>query len=181
MPLRLLAAALLAAGIAPAQAVDLGPDGASIEIGAGRHAVQMVGVDLVWDWNFERLRRAELTAHTELMLNRWRAHALEGGHFELTQAVLLPSLRMRLDRGSSPWFLEVGVGASWMDHTFMTPPDRRFGSRWNFYDVVGAGYTFGGAAGRNEIGLRWSHVSNAGLKKPNPGQDFLQLRYVRRF
>jgi lipid A 3-O-deacylase len=46
---------------------------------------------------------------------------------------------------------------------------------------MGLGYTLGGPDGKQEIGLRWSHTSNAGLKKPNPGQDFLQLRLVQRF
>ena len=34
---------------------------------------------------------------------------------------------------------------------------------------------------QHELGIRWVHVSNGGLKEPNPGQDFLQLRYVSRF
>jgi len=29
--------------------------------------------------------------------------------------------------------------------------------------------------------LRIQHSSNASLKKPNPGQNFLQLRYARHF
>jgi lipid A 3-O-deacylase len=53
--------------------------------------------------------------------------------------------------------------------------------RQAFLDVMGLGYTLGGPDGKQEIGLRWSHTSNAGLKKPNPGQDFLQLRLVQRF
>jgi lipid A 3-O-deacylase len=31
------------------------------------------------------------------------------------------------------------------------------------------------------VALRWVHISNAGFKQPNPGQDFLQVRYVQRF
>lgn len=179
--LRPLAAALLLAGIAPAHAFDLRPAGASVQVGAWNHGTAMAGVGLLWDWDFERLRkRAELTAHTELMVNRWRADALGGGNQELTQLVLLPTLRMRLDRGASPWFFEVGVGASWLDRNFATP-DKTFSTRWNFYDVLGVGHTFGGPSGKHELGLRWNHVSNAGLKDPNPGQNFLQLRYTMRF
>jgi lipid A 3-O-deacylase len=179
--LQLAAAAALLAPSAPALAVDFAPVGASIEAGIGRQGTRMAGVGLVWDWDFERLRRkAELTAHTELMVNRWRADAVGGGNFELTQLVVLPSLRMRLDRGASPWFVEVGIGASWMDRDFETPR-KRFSTRWNFYDMLGVGHTYGGVDGHHEVGVRWSHVSNAGIRKPNPGQDFLQLRYVYRF
>jgi lipid A 3-O-deacylase len=161
-------------------AFNLRPDAVSVQAGIGKHGTADAGVGLVWDWNFERLRRkAELTAHTELMINSWHADAIGGGHQSLTQLVLLPTLRMQLSRGASPWYIEVGVGASWLDQHFKTP-DKDFSTRWNFYDVLGAGRTFG-VQGRHELGVRWVHVSNAGIKKPNPGQDFLQLRYVARF
>src|SRR4051794_14452487 len=94
--LRLVAAALSCAWwAAPAHALDLTPHGASLEVGAGGKGTAMAGVGLVWDWDFERLRRsAELTAHTELLLNHWRAHGLGGGHLDVNQLVVLPSLRM---------------------------------------------------------------------------------------
>jgi lipid A 3-O-deacylase len=178
--LRLAAAGLLAALAWPTHAFNLRPDAVSLQGGVGSHGTSNAGAGLVWDWNFERLRRkAELTAHTELMVNSWRADAVGGGHQALTQVVLLPTLRMQLSRGASPWYLEVGVGASWLDQRFVTP-DREFSTQWNFYDVLGMGRSFGPAA-RHELGLRWVHVSNGGIKKPNPGQDFLQLRYVARF
>lgn len=178
---RLAAAALLAAPALPAGAVDFTPDGVTFEAGAGKDGARMAGIGLVWDWDFERMRRkAELTAHTELKLNRWRADAVGGGHQELTQIVLLPSLRMRIGRGQSPFFIEVGIGASWLDRAFETP-ERRFSTRWNFYDMLGVGYSLGGVDGTHEVGLRWTHTSNAGIRKPNPGQDFLQARYVLRF
>jgi hypothetical protein len=113
------------------------------------------------------------------MLNQWRADAMGGGKQSLTQIAVVPSLRMRLAQGRSPWFLEVGVGLSYMDRLLVTP-NKSFSTRWNFYDLLGAGYSFG-ASREHELGVRWVHVSNAGLKKPNPGQDFLQLRYTQRF
>jgi lipid A 3-O-deacylase len=175
----LLAGALLASTPA-AHAIDFTPDAASLRIGAGSHGTSMAGVGIVWDWDFERLRRkAELTAHTEFMVNTWRADAVGGGTQTITQLALLPSLRMTLSQGRSPWFIELGVGISWMDRLFVTP-QKRFSTQWNFYDMMGVGYQFGANRG-HELGLRWAHVSNAGLKKPNPGQDFLQLRYVARF
>lgn len=177
---RLLAAGLCAAGLQSAHAFDWRPDGVSLRAGAGGNGTAMAGVGVVWDWDFQRMRRkAELTAHTELMLNHWSADAVGGGRQGLTQVALVPSLRMRLARGASPWFIELGIGVSWMDRKFTTPR-KTFGSEWNFYDVMGVGYSFG-EEHEHELGARWAHVSNAGLKNPNPGQDFLQLRYVRRF
>lgn len=179
----ILAAGLLAAGIPLcAHAVDWQPDAFTLKTGVGEHETLMVGGGLRWDWDFWRLRRkSELTAHTELMFNQWHAQKPDrSGYRWYTQVVLLPTLRMRLDRGASPWFLEVGIGASWMDHKFETP-DKQFGSQWNFYDVLGAGYTFGGPRGKHEVDVRLVHFSNAGLKNPNPGLNFIQLRYTKEF
>jgi lipid A 3-O-deacylase len=179
----ILAAGVLVAGIPlAARAVDWQPDAITIKAGVGDSDATMVGTGLRWDWDFWRMRRkSELTAHTELMLNEWHAEKPDRSAYRYyTQVVLLPSLRMRLDRGASPWFLEVGIGLSWMSHKFQTP-DKQFGSEWNFYDVLGAGYTFGGPRGKQEADLRLVHFSNAGLKDPNPGLNFVQLRYSREF
>jgi lipid A 3-O-deacylase len=164
-----------------AHAFNLAPDAISFEVGAGGHSTAMASAGLTWDWDFESLRRkAELTAHTELLVNHWHADALGGGSQSFTQLAVLPSLRMRLDRGASPWYIELGIGASWLDRPFVTP-SKTFSTQWNFLDMMGVGYTLGGPGGKQEIGLRWTHTSNAGIKKPNPGQDFLQLRLVQRF
>jgi len=47
-------------------------------------------------------------------------------------------------------------------------------------DVAGVGRSFG-ADRRRELSLRLSHSSNAGIKEPNPGETFLQLRYAVKF
>ena len=173
------AAVLAVAG--PALATDFRPDGVAVEAAVGSRGTNMAGLGLVWDWDFERMRRkAELTAHTELIINRWRFDAMDGGKDELTQFALLPSLRMRLKQGRSPWYIELGIGASWMDRDYQTP-QASFSTRWNFYDVLGIGHTFGGVDGQHELALRWTHVSNGSIREPNPGQDFLTLRYVARF
>lgn len=176
----LLAAAVLAAAAFPSHALDLEPDGVSVQAGPGTHGSRVAGVGVIWDWDFERMRRkAELTAHTELMVNHWDAREFGGSRQAITQLVVLPSLRMRLSRGASPWFIELGIGASWMDRLFVIP-EKSFSTQWNFFDMMGLGHTVGGANGGQEVGLRWVHVSNAGFKRPNPGQDFIQLRYVKR-
>lgn len=176
-----LAGALIA-GAASAQAFDLRPDAITLQAGAGEHSVRMVGAGLRWAWNFDSMRKsAELTAHTELMANQWRAERADrSAVVQYTQLVLLPTLRMQLARGASPWFLEVGIGVSWTDHPFQTP-GHTFSTQWNFQDVLGAGYVIGGPKGRDEIQLRLGHFSNAGIENPNPGQNYLQLRFARRF
>ena len=177
--MRAVAAVLIHAAAAGAGATVLRPDGVSMQGSLGTNATWMGGLGVVWDWDWERLRRkAAITGQTELFVNHWQADGLAGGRASFTQFGLLPTLRIHLSRGSSPWFLELGIGASWMDRRYQTP-ERAFSTRFNFYDVLGAGYLFG--EHRHEIGLRFVHLSNGGIKEPNPGQDFLQLRYVSRF
>jgi len=179
---RSCSAALLAACLPLAHAADWHPDAVTLKVGGGDSHAAMAGTGLRWDWDFERMRRkSELTAHTELMLNGWRAEKPDrSGDRFYSQVVLLPSIRMRMARGASPVFLEFGIGLSWMNRKLETP-DRQFSTQWNFYDVLGLGYTIGGPQGKNEIDVRLVHFSNAGIKNPNPGLNFLQLRYSHEF
>jgi lipid A 3-O-deacylase len=66
-----------------------------------------------------------------------------------------------------------------MDRKFRTQ-DKEFSTAFNFVDVIGVGRSIG-ADRRQELSLRISHISNAGIKKPNPGEEFLQLRYAVMF
>ncbi len=47
-------------------------------------------------------------------------------------------------------------------------------------DHLAAGWQFGPRRD-HELTLRIQHFSNAGIRHPNPGENFVQLRYARRF
>ena len=97
----------------------------------------------------------------------------------MVQVGLVPLVRWRPDEGRSPWFVEGGIGLSWLDGDLRTP-ERTFSTRLNFSDNLGIGRSFG-ARGEQELSLRWQHTSNAGIRKPNPGQDLLLVRYAHAF
>ena len=59
---------------------------------------------------------------------------------------------------------------------YKTKTDDLNGSNWNFAEQLGWRFPQQANSGRVEFALR--HVSNAGLKKPNRGEDFLTLAYV---
>jgi hypothetical protein len=59
---------------------------------------------------------------------------------------------------------------------YKTKTDDLDGSNWNFAEQLGWRFPQLANGGRVEFALR--HVSNAGLKKPNRGEDFLTLAYV---
>lgn len=112
-------------------------------------------------------------------LSHWSADAYAGSQTSFNQIGVVPMFRYRPDAGQSPWFFEVGVGASYLDGTYQRG-NQAFGSRWNFSDHLGAGLSFG-ADRRQELGVYVKHTSNAGLDGSNPGETFYQLRYSYRF
>ena len=74
-----------------------------------------------------------------------------------------------IDRSGLQLF--VGGGAA-----YKTETDELNGSRLNFAEQLGWRFPRQENGGRVEFAIR--HISNAGLKKPNKGQDFLTVAYV---
>jgi lipid A 3-O-deacylase len=176
---QLLLAAALAAGSSAAWPADLRPSGAFIYGGVAERQSYSVTAGVYWPWEWRReFGRSELSGLTEAFVSHWSAR-IPGGRHSLTQAGLLPLLRIRAQRGRSDWFFEAGIGVSLMDHAYHTRT-KEFGSAFNFVDVLGVGRSFGSDR-RHELGLRLTHVSNGSIKKPNPGENFLQLRYAVSF
>lgn len=120
-----------------------------------------------------------VTGAWDLYLSEWRTDGLAGQRRHYTQIGLVPMFRYRFDGGQSPWFVEGGIGVSYMNEPYQIP-SKRFKTQWNFSDHLGLGRNFGSAR-QHELGLYVKHVSNAGLSTPNPGETFLQLRYGYNF
>jgi lipid A 3-O-deacylase len=165
--------------IGHAQALDLMPHGVFAVAGVAPAGTDSLSVGAVWPWAWRMTAGpSELTAITEAYVSHWRAHAAVGRQ-SLTQIGLVPFLRLRPDEGRSAWFGEAGIGLSATDRLYNTP-SKQFSTRFNFFDSVGVGRSFG-AQREREVGLRLVHMSNAGIKHPNPGENFVQLRYAVMF
>ena len=85
----------------------------------------------------------------------------------LHQIYAVPKLRY--------WFtdrlsIDGGVGPSWIDDKKLST--RRFGSNFQFSDHIGISYL---VTNHVSVGYRFTHISNAGMKKPNPGIDMQQI------
>ena len=177
---RLLASAAAVAALAlNAQAIELTPRGAFVVAGAAAHGTDSLTVGAVWPWAWRKpALGGELTAITEAYVSYWKARAAMGRQ-SFTQIGLVPLVRYRPDQGRSEWFGEAGIGVSTMDRLYNTPT-KQFSTRFNFVDTIGVGRSFG-AQRQQELGLRVVHISNASIKRPNPGENFLQLRYAVMF
>ncbi|MEZ0307374.1 MAG: acyloxyacyl hydrolase [Ramlibacter sp.] len=159
--------------------MDLVPGGAFVQGGVSEFSSRSLTAGVWWPWEWKRtFGGSEVSGITEAYVSHWSARA-PGGREGFVQVGLVPMFRFRPSAGASPWFLEGGIGISTMDKRWRNE-DKEFTTRFNFVDVVGFGHSFG-ADRKHELGLRFSHVSNAGIKSPNPGQNFLQLRYAARF
>jgi hypothetical protein len=152
------------------------PRGFFVQAGAADR-VASVTSGLIWSLRDER-PDSRWSAHLDASLSLWKSRKrTPDDTSSLVQVALIPVFRAWL--GQSPWFAEVGVGVTFMSPVFRNG-DARFSTSFNFGDEIGIGRTFGDAS-RDEVSLRIEHFSNAGIKNPNPGRTFLQLRYVRRF
>ena len=145
--------------------------------------VGLVSAGVQWPWAWRRdVLGGELTGHWDTHIAHWRAPsgtAVPGGRRHWTQLAMVPTLRWRFDGGRSAWFIEGGIGLSALDGHYATR-HKAFSTRFNFTDHQGVGFNFG-ARRQHEWMLIVRHVSNGGIRKPNPGEDFVQVRYSRSF
>lgn len=141
------------------------------------HAANL-GVTLPWKQWTSSLGSGQVTGHWDIFVSRWssRQHT---GRQQTSVLGVVPSLRWRGDQGRSAWFAQTGVGVTWADKLYSTP-HKAFSTRYNFASHLAVGMNFG-ARREHELMLRIEHFSNADIKKPNPGENFLQLRYGHRF
>jgi len=148
--------------------------------GVTLHSTLSATAGVVWPWRWSYgWFGGEWTGYTEGFVSVMNAKELGGGHEAFTQIGAVPMFRNRFDGGRSPMFFELGVGATYFDSIYHTYR-KTFSTRFQFYDTVGVGMSFGPQR-ESEIGLRVLHESNAGIRHPNPGENFLLLRYARNF
>ena len=167
----------------PALAQSAVADTPSVYLQAGRARgdtdALTLGATLPWRGFQRELWGSAVTGHWDLYVSRWSYDAVPGRGGHSTLLGVTPVLRLTPDQGRSAFFFEGGIGATYADKRYVTP-DREFSTRFNFASHLGAGVRLG-AQRQHELLLRVQHVSNAGIKHPNPGNNFVQLRYALHF
>lgn len=160
---------------APAAGVDW-----ALAAGAGsRQQVNKLGVVAGWTrpaplWQGDRWR---LMLHHEVELAAWHVPRAR----DLVELGYSPVLRLErpLDGGRSVLFFEGAIGARLLSHTTLAP-EHRLSTAFQFSDMLGLGLRWGRDQ-RVTAGLRVQHLSNLGIKRPNPGIEFVQLYAAYRF
>ena len=169
-----------ACGLAQAQAQPAGGlDWTLSAAGAAEANVSKLGVIAGWTqpaplWQGAQWR---LRLRHELELAAWRVPKAR----DLLELGYSPVLRLErpLQGGHAVLFVEGSIGARLLSHTRVAP-ERSLSTAFQFSDMLGVGVQWGAQA-RSTLGLRYQHVSNLGIKRPNPGLDFGQLYYTHRF
>jgi len=158
----------------PAAAVD----GIALEAGSG-DGTEMGRVAIQWNWKKPLYQGSEwqMGSYWELGLGYWRNGGFPGNNKDITEIGLTPVLR--LQRNSlEGFYAEVGIG--WHLLSDSTIGDKRFSTLFQFGNHLGVGYRFG-AKRAYDVSYRYQHLSNAGIKRPNDGINFNQIRLQYHF
>ncbi len=147
----------------------------------GAEDTNMLVAGITWDWPWHRDNAlGRLSGYWEMSFGRWDTdHPARDASAWVTQFGITPVLRLYPASWGGRWFVEGGIGVNLLLPVYRSR-DKRFSTSFNFGDHLAVGRRFGKHA-EHELSLRLQHFSNAGIKSPNPGEDFIQLRYSRRF
>lgn len=157
---------------------DWWPDTVFVQAGASARDARVAGLGLRWAWQPSALHAGGvLSGATEVSVGRWSTAVGMPpgvrGREHAVQWTVMPLARWRLQQGRSAWYLEAGLGLSLHDRTYRVERVHQ-GSRLNFQEVIALGRNLGDG---QAVSLRLSHMSNAGLRKPNPGETWWSLRW----
>lgn len=162
----LLASAHAVPASASAWMVDAGRGNAVQFVGVGTPLLDRRDVHPEWAWQLDRLWIARAAY--------WNAEHPQPFGKHLWDVSLMPTLRFGpRDDGSLQPFVEAAIGAHLLSTTHID--NRRMSTAFQFGEQLALGVRVPGRLPL-AISLRAEHVSNGGIKEPNPGVNFLGLR-----
>jgi hypothetical protein len=144
-------------------------DSVSVAAGKGDHNVNMWAVGLQWVPHPEWLAERHWDYYWDVTLGNWHGDTGAVHDFGVTPV-------LRYARHARGWYFEGGIGAHVFSDSHVSS-DLGFSTRFQFGDHVGVGYRFHTL----DWTLRLQHVSNGGMRNPNPGINSAQLRLVYHF
>ena len=131
-----------------------------------------------WNWHWRReFAIGALSGFHEVAFGRWST-LVDGvtGSAWVTQVDLTPVFRLQPDAWGDRWFIEGGIGANVILPVWRSS-EKRFSTQFNFGDHLAVG-RYIGQKRVSELAVRVEHFSNGGIDQPNPGENFVQIRYT---
>jgi len=149
-------------------------DGVSVEAGSGNNSVDLWRVGAQWKWQKHWFTQGDwhLGGYWDAQIGRWN------GASNITDISLTPTFRLEPKSGYGP-YVQGAIGFHYLSGKNIST-SKQFSTNFQFGDHVGAGYRFG-QKGQYDLGIRLQHLSNAGIKHPNPGINFAILRFQYHF
>lgn len=146
--------------------------------GVADHDVKKLDLGGVWDPGLQwwHIGGFHFTVVGEAHVAYWNVTESHAVNPSIWEFGLTPVFRIIKDTGWIRPYFEAGVGVRLLSHVRETE-DRSMSSSFQFADLVGVGAQFG-AHQNYQAGFRFQHLSNAGIRKPNPGINFSQI-YVQ--
>src|SRR5258708_2445212 len=169
----LLAAAFLCSAATSAHAVD----GVSLVYGQG-NSVDVFGAELrTSEWRRWQLGDTwRVSAYGTGSVANWRARE-HTENKELWDFGVVPVLRLERRGAAAAPYLEASFGGHLLSRRRING-NRELSTAFQFGEFIGGGVLFGPRQ-QYGFGARLQHISNGGIKNPNPGLTFLAatLRY----
>jgi lipid A 3-O-deacylase len=155
-------------------------DGGSFEMGGGDE-VRMVriGVHANSERRWFQSNGTHVGAYWNASLIHWRGDAYQGVYGQrqdLNGIGLTPVFRFQSD-SLTGWYAEGGIGVNLLSRLYHNNGDQ-LSTRFQFNDQLGFGYVF---RNRWDLGVKFEHFSNGGIKKPNSGVNFALVRLALPF
>jgi lipid A 3-O-deacylase len=167
----LAAATMLAAAPSLARADTFG---VQLGGGFGEHDVNKLDLGLVWDpgINWWEMGGWHFSLVGEAHVDYWHPGNGTSRH-DVYAFGVQPMVRFIKSAGAVRPFIEAGAGVRGLSRVTIKD-GYSMGTAFQFTEIVGVGAQFGGHQ-QYQAGFRFQHVSNAGIKEPNPGINFSQL------
>ncbi|KVX13140.1 deacylase [Burkholderia ubonensis] len=172
---RLALHAVLAASLLGGSGAALA-DRWGIQAGGGfsdRHSIDKGNLGVVWDpgWTWWEIGGWHFAFVMEGNVGYW--HTNGNVHTSIWELGATPMLRFIKSAGAVRPYVEAGAGIRLLSHPTISN-DLSMSTAFQFADVAGVGVQFGQRQ-QYQVGYRFQHVSNAGIKEPNPGINFHQF------
>ena len=155
-------------------------DSVSVDVGAGEN-VQMIRFNAAKDWDVKWFQSngTNLSGYWEASAGYWKEKQyrnIPGNKENLFDVGFTPVFRFQNDNKKGMYY-EAGIGVHLFSELYNND-DNRLSTAFQFGDHIGMGYVL---QNNWEIGLKLQHFSNGGIKKPNSGVNFVELKAAYHF
>jgi lipid A 3-O-deacylase len=150
-------------------------DSASVELGRGNQTDLVRGA-IQWKWTTQWFQSngTHLGGYWDMTLAHWRGKRhrnIDGNTQNLAAIGITPVFRFQRDALTGP-YAEAGIGAHYLTDLYDNNGDM-LSTRFQFGDHIGVGYVF---QNKLDLGVKFQHFSNGGIKSPNSGVNFAVVR-----